>query len=89
MQAACHFLNAVEKHILLLFCRPTMSVMSMLPPTEEIIKGAHLGLRRFLTTESFLKMMKNVFCFTVKSLFVLKIFQVMSSFFGHVKKRLD
>ena len=37
-------------------------------------KGAHLGLRQFLATESSLKMMKNAFYLTLKALFVLKIF---------------
>ena len=36
-------------------------------------KGALSGLRQFLATESPLKMMKNAFYFTLKSLFVLKI----------------
>ena len=31
---------------------------------DEAIKGARLGLRQFLATESPLKMMKNVFYFT-------------------------
>ena len=30
------------------------------------------------------KMMKNAFCFTLKSLFVLKIFKVLSWLFGHI-----
>ena len=47
-------------------------------------KGAVLGLRHLLATESPLKMMKNVFYFTENALFVLKIFS-----FGHVAKRLD
>ena len=37
-------------------------------------KGAFSGLRRFLTTKSPLKLVKKAFCFTLKSLFVLKIF---------------
>ena len=47
-------------------------------------KGAVLGLRHLLATESPLKMMKNVFYFTENALFVLNIFS-----FGHVAKRLD
>ena len=42
------------------------------------IKGALLGLRQFLATESPLKVMKNAFCFTFKALFVLKIFKFLS-----------
>ena len=41
------------------------------------IKGALSGLRRFLATESPLKMMKNAFCFSVKALFFLKIFKFL------------
>ena len=42
-----------------------------------IIKGALSGLRRFLATESPLKMIKNPFYFTSKALFVLKIFKFL------------
>ena len=54
-----------------------------------LIKGALSGLRRFLATESTLKMMKNAFCFTSKALFVIKIFKFLSWPFGHVAKLLD
>ena len=53
------------------------------------IKGALSGLRQLLAIESPLKMMTNAFYFTSKSLFVLKIFKLLSWFFGHVAKRLD
>ena len=42
------------------------------------VKGALLDLRQFLATESPLKMMKNAFYFTLKTRFVLKIFQFLS-----------
>ena len=42
--------------------------------------------RRFLKTESPLKMMKNTFYFTLKTLFVLKILKFLSSVFHHVEK---
>ena len=42
------------------------------------VKGALTGLRQFLATESPLKMMKNTFYFTLKALFVLKIFKFLS-----------
>ena len=42
------------------------------------IKGALSGGRQFLTVESILNMMKNAFYFTVKTLFVLKIFIFLS-----------
>ena len=42
------------------------------------IKGTLSSLRKFFATESPLKMMKNAFYFTSKSLFVLKIFKFLS-----------
>ena len=42
------------------------------------VKGALLGLKQFLTTESPLKIMKNPFYFNLKALFVLKIFKFLS-----------
>ena len=41
-------------------------------------KGALSGLRKFLAIESPLKIMKNIFYFTLKALFVLKIFKFLS-----------
>ena len=35
------------------------------------------GLKQFLATESPLKMMKNAFYFTLRALFILKIFKLM------------
>ena len=51
------------------------------------IKDALSSLRQFLATESPLKLMKNTFYFTLKTLFVLKIFKFLSSLFGHVEKK--
>ena len=48
---------------------------------SSALKGALSGLRQFLATENSLKMMKNVFYFTSKSLFVLKIFNFCLGFF--------
>ena len=42
------------------------------------VKGALSNLRQFSATETPLKMMKNTFAFTLKALFVLKIFKVLS-----------
>ena len=39
--------------------------------------------------ESPLKMMKNVFYFMLKTLFVLEIFQFLSWLFGYAEKQLD
>ena len=52
-------------------------------------KGTLSSLIQLLTTQSPLKMMENAFCFTLKALFVLKIFKFLSRLFGHVEKRLD
>ena len=65
-------------------------------PTEHMnqtillmLKGTLSGLRRFLATESLLKTVRNAFYFTLKALFVLQIFKILSWLFGHVTKRLD
>ena len=42
-----------------------------------------------MTTENPLRMMKKAFYFTLKVLFVLKIYQFLSRLFGHAEKRLD
>ena len=58
------------------------------PPRNHLtpysIKGALSGLRRFLATESPLNIMKHAFYFTLKVLFVLKIFKFLFWHFGHV-----
>ena len=58
-------------------------------PDRYSSKGALSGLRQFLANESPLKLMKNAFYFTLKALFVPKIFKFLSLLFGHVEKRLD
>ena len=45
---------------------------------EMELKGALLSLRQFLATKSPFKMMKNVFYFTLKALFVLTMFKFLS-----------
>ena len=47
---------------------------------NDTIKGEFSRLRQNLATESPLKMMKNAFHFTLKSLFVLKIFKFCLDF---------
>ena len=66
-----------------------MLILILLEIAACNIKGALSGLRQFLAIESPLKMMKNAFYFTLKALFVLKIFKFLSWIFGHVAKRLD
>ena len=46
------------------------------------IKGALSGLRQFLAIESILKMMKKAFYFTLKTLFVFKIFIFVLTFWS-------
>ena len=53
------------------------------------IEDALSGLGQLLATKSPLKMVKNVFYFTLKALFVVKIFKFLSWVFDHVEKRLD
>ena len=57
----------------------------------EVNKGVFSGLWKFLATENPLRMMKNAFYFTLKSLFVLKTFKFLFWFFdlSHVEHRLD
>ena len=44
---------------------------------KNSFKGAVSGLRKFLTTESSLKMMGNTFYYTLKAFSVLKIFKFL------------
>ena len=55
---------------------------------HERVKGVLSGLTQFLATESPLKIMKNTFYFTLKALFVLKVFKFLFYPFGHVETRL-
>ena len=55
-------------------------------PAQNSFKGS---LKQFLANESPVKMIRNVFCFTLKALFVLKLFQFLSKLFGYAEKRLD
>ena len=54
---------------------------------QSSFKGAFSGLRQF-KNESSLKMMKNAFYFTVKALFVLKIFKFVFDFLVMYKNGL-
>ena len=47
------------------------------------------GLRKILADESRLNMMKNIFYFMLKALFIVKILNILSWLFGQVGKRLD
>ena len=45
-------------------------------------------MRQSLATENLLKMTKNVFYFTLKAIFVLKIFKCLCWIFGHIENGL-
>ena len=66
-----------------------MLILILLEIAACNIKGALSGLRQFLAIESPLKLLKNVFNFTSKAFFILKIFKFLSWIFGYVAKRLD
>ena len=53
------------------------------------VKGLFSGVIQFLTTESPLKVMKNVFCFTLNHFLFLSYLNFCPDFFGDVVKRLD
>ena len=52
-------------------------------------KRAASGVRQFVTTEHPLKIMKNCFYFTLKALFVFKIFELLSWLLCLMGKQLD
>ena len=56
-----------------LVSRPSMENLTV----YQELKGALSALRKFLGIESPLKMMKNVFYFSLKALFILKIFKFL------------
>ena len=58
----------------------------MINKVNNLLLKAHCKVWDNLITECPLKMMKNVFYFTLKALFVLKIFKFLSWPFGHVEK---
>ena len=77
------------EHILRLFLLFLLLTLNKQMLAGYGLTGALLDLRQFLGTEIPLNMMKNAFYFTLKSLFVLKIFKLLFWLFGHVEKRLD
>ena len=46
--------------------------------SAQQFRGALSSRRQFLTTERPLKMMKNIFCFILKTILVLEIFKFLS-----------
>ena len=74
-------------HVLLMFTwvQSTVSFCSH----QRVFKRPTLGLKEFLTIESDLKMMKNVFYFMLRTLFVLEIFTFLCWIFGYVENRFD
>ena len=55
--------------------------------SSEFFKGTLSDLRQFLATKSPSKAVKNVFCFTLKARFLLKIFKFLSCLLVHVENR--
>ena len=55
----------------------TLKQVRLLKANEFYLEGALSGLIQFLATESPLKLMKNVFYFTLRIIFILKIFKVL------------
>ena len=60
-------------HILLVF-----NYHILMSRKKHILKDILSGLKQFLATKSPLKMMENAFYFTIKFLFVFKIFKFLS-----------
>ena len=56
--------------------------------TLYCLKGALSAQIQFLATENPLKMMKNAFYFTLKALFVLKVFKFLFRLSGHAENTL-
>ena len=56
----------------------TQKEREMSKKMRSCLKGTLSGLGQYLTNESPLKVMKNAFYFTLKALFVLKIFKFLS-----------
>ena len=65
------------EHILRLFLLFLLLTLNKQMLAGYGLTGALLDLRQFLGTEIPLNMMKNAFYFTLKSLFVLKIFKLL------------
>ena len=57
--------------------QPTLKQLFIKKGLGFLFNGALSGLKRFLQTESPWKMIKNAFYFTLKLLFVLKIFKFL------------
>ena len=74
-----HFLRSADLHI----ARNRLQVSLLILKVHSKIWD------KFLATESPLKIMKNVFYFTLKALSILKIFTFLFWSFDHVEKRLD
>ena len=75
------------KHLTLMFMLMCLSPFDV--NWISWVKGVLWDLRQCLATGSPVKLMKNAFYYTLKALFVLKIFKLLSWVFGHVGKRLD
>ena len=77
------YLNVLMTLLCLLECSDNMrccfSIHGLSSSIKNCFKGTLSGLRQvFATDESPLKIMKNAFYFTLKVLFILKIFKFLS-----------
>ena len=54
--------------------------------TETILKKVEAVLTQFLRTEDPLKLMKTYLHFTLKSLFIFKMFKFLPKLFDHIEK---
>ena len=85
-----HILEKVSPYIFhLLDFFSLLKVSIWLAKIVYCVKGARWSLRQFLVTENPLKLMENALYFTLKALFVFKVFKFLSWHFGYVEKRLD
>ena len=61
--------------------------MKLIFNNKALKSGSQIPKKRVIYfIETPLKMLKNAFYFTLKALFVLKIFKFLSWLFGHVEK---
>ena len=63
-----------------------MKLLTFMSKLFTNFKGTLLALRQILATEGPLKMTKNAFCFTLKALFVLRIFKFFPRLFSSSRK---
>ena len=73
-----------DTHLLVMLNEILFLHHTVMSNSSLLSNGVLSGRRQFLAAESPLKMMKNAFYFTLKVLFVLKVFKFLSLLLGHV-----